>query len=83
LHAAADEEGIGCDDEGIGALALKCGEDLVDFAGRVLGSGRAWVSAATFEGREVVRACITNGKTTRRDIMAIADALQAAACRSA
>jgi len=71
------------------ALAVVCAEPPAGSAstrevvGRVLGSGRAWVSAATFEGREVVRACITNGKTTRRDIVAIANALQAAACRSA
>jgi glutamate/tyrosine decarboxylase-like PLP-dependent enzyme len=47
---------------------------------RVVASGQAWVSTAMFEGREVVRACITNGKTTRRDIMAAVGTLQAA-CR--
>ena len=47
---------------------------------RVVASGHAWISVATFEGHEVVRACVTNGKTTRRDIMAAVSALQAA-CR--
>jgi len=46
----------------------------------VLASGRAWVSAARFEGRDVVRACVTNGETTPEDMMEAADALQAA-CR--
>jgi glutamate/tyrosine decarboxylase-like PLP-dependent enzyme len=45
---------------------------------RVAASGLAWVSVAMFEGHEVVRACVTNGKTTRRDIMATVGALQAA-----
>ena len=47
---------------------------------RVVASGHAWVSIAIFEGHEVVRACVTNGKTTRRDIMGVAGALHAA-CR--
>jgi len=70
------------------ALAVICAEppagagSVMEIVGRVLASGRAWVSAAKFEGRDVVRACITNGKTTRRDIMAAVDALEAA-CRRA
>ncbi len=46
--------------------------------GRVVAAGRAWVSAAAFEGQEVVRACVTHGETTPDDIMAVVDALQAA-----
>jgi len=34
---------------------------------RVLASGRAWVAVATFEGRDVVRICATNGQTTLDD----------------
>src|SRR6185437_6834169 len=70
------------------ALAVICAEppagagSVMEIVGRVLASGRAWVSAAKLEGRDVVRACITNGKTTRRDIMAAVDALDAA-CRRA
>lgn len=69
------------------ALAVVCAEppagagSAKEIVGRVLASGRTWVSAAMFEGREVVRACITNGNTTRRDIEEALDALQAA-CRS-
>ena len=47
--------------------------------GRVLASGRAWISAAIFEGREVIRACVTHGRTTPGDITAVVDALQDAA----
>ena len=47
--------------------------------GRVLASGRAWISAAVFEGREVIRACVTHGGTGRDDINALIDALEAAA----
>ncbi|MBV8453086.1 MAG: pyridoxal-dependent decarboxylase [Deltaproteobacteria bacterium] len=45
---------------------------------RVLASGRAWISSATFEGREVIRACVTNGETMLGDIDALVDVLQAA-----
>ncbi len=43
---------------------------------RVLASGRAWVSLATFEGREVIRACVTHGGTTPDDIMDLVDVLE-------
>ena len=43
---------------------------------RVLTSGRAWVSVAMFEEREIIRACVTHGKTTTEDIMELVDALQ-------
>jgi glutamate/tyrosine decarboxylase-like PLP-dependent enzyme len=35
---------------------------------RVVTSGRAWVAPATFEGRDVVRICVTNGETTMQDV---------------
>jgi hypothetical protein len=41
-------------------------------------SGRAGVSTATFEGRETVRACITNGETSLDDIRILVDAIEAA-----
>lgn len=34
----------------------------------VLASGLAWVSVATFEGAEVIRACVTSGETSKNDI---------------
>jgi glutamate/tyrosine decarboxylase-like PLP-dependent enzyme len=46
----------------------------------VLASGQAWVSVAMFEGREVVRACVTSGLTTAEDVsMGVAALLQAEA----
>jgi aromatic-L-amino-acid/L-tryptophan decarboxylase len=45
---------------------------------RVLASGHAWLSAATFEGRDVIRACVTHGETSPDDIGAVADLLEEA-----
>jgi glutamate/tyrosine decarboxylase-like PLP-dependent enzyme len=38
---------------------------------RVVASGRAWVAPTTFEGRDVVRICATNGETTLKDVDAL------------
>jgi glutamate/tyrosine decarboxylase-like PLP-dependent enzyme len=46
----------------------------------VLASGRVWVSAAVFEDRPVVRACITNGETAPDDIFELVEVLDAARC---
>jgi glutamate/tyrosine decarboxylase-like PLP-dependent enzyme len=46
---------------------------------RVLASGHAWISAATFESKPVIRACITNGTTTEQDVDILLSAL-AEAC---
>src|SRR5258708_2532714 len=53
--------------------------DVRTIVARVLGSGVAWVSMAEFEGRLVVRACVTHGETTREDVMALVEALESAA----
>ncbi len=45
---------------------------------QVLASGRAWVAATTFAGREVLRICATHGETTLADIDELVAALQAA-----
>jgi glutamate/tyrosine decarboxylase-like PLP-dependent enzyme len=45
---------------------------------RVLAAGRAWISVANFDGNDVVRACITHGRTTRADLAALVDALESA-----
>jgi aromatic-L-amino-acid/L-tryptophan decarboxylase len=37
--------------------------------------GTAWLSIAEFEGQEVIRMCITNGRTSEADIDDVADAL--------
>jgi glutamate/tyrosine decarboxylase-like PLP-dependent enzyme len=53
--------------------------DVRSIAARVLASGRAWVTAAAFEKSDVVRACVTNGRTTTNDVMEVVGALQTAA----
>ena len=47
---------------------------------RVVSSGRAWVAPTTFEGRDVVRICATNGETSDSDVDQLIAALSAAAC---
>jgi aromatic-L-amino-acid decarboxylase len=65
------------------SLAVLCIEPPPGFAdvrsvvGNVLASGRAWVSAATFEGHEVIRACVTHGETTPHDIAELVSAFTA------
>ncbi len=49
-----------------------------EVARRVLGSGRAWVAASTFEGREVIRICVTHGETSLRDVDTLVSVLCAA-----
>jgi glutamate/tyrosine decarboxylase-like PLP-dependent enzyme len=46
---------------------------------RLLRSGRAWISLAKFEGREVVRACVTHGETRSEDVRELVAALDEAA----
>ncbi len=45
---------------------------------RVLASGTAWISVAIFEGRPVIRACVTHGRTSEEDVMRLVAALEAA-----
>jgi glutamate/tyrosine decarboxylase-like PLP-dependent enzyme len=65
------------------ALAVLCIEppqgagDARTIVDRVLASGRAWISAANFEGRQVIRACVTHGETTREDVGELVEALEA------
>ena len=42
--------------------------DVRSIVARVLASGRAWVAVASFEGSDVIRACVTHGETTEDDI---------------
>jgi aromatic-L-amino-acid/L-tryptophan decarboxylase len=65
-------------------LAVLCvepptsGRDARSVVGAVVESGRAWISAARFEGRDVVRICVTNGETSPDDIDALVESLCAA-----
>lgn len=76
------EEGWSIANEAL--LAVLCIEpppgyrDVRSIVSRVLASGRNWVSTAKFEGRDIIRACITNGETTPDDITDLVSALQAA-----
>ena len=47
-------------------------------AERILASGRVWVSVASFEGQQVVRACVTNGETSTDDVDELVQALEEA-----
>jgi glutamate/tyrosine decarboxylase-like PLP-dependent enzyme len=51
--------------------------DVRDLVRRVVAEGRAWVAPTTFEGRDVVRICATNGETTLEDVDALVAALNA------
>ena len=63
------------------SLALLCVEpppnaaDPRTLANRVLASGRAWIAVAKYEGRDVIRICLTHGEATMDDIRELADAL--------
>jgi len=52
--------------------------DVATVVSRVLKSGRAWISTATYEGQAVIRACLTHGETTQRDVDELVAALRAA-----
>ncbi len=52
--------------------------EIQAIASRVLASGRAWVAAARFEGKETIRVCLTHGGATPDDIIELADVLDAA-----
>ena len=52
--------------------------DVRSIVNRLLASGRAWVAAAKFEGRDVIRACVTSGETTPDDVSELVSALNAA-----
>ena len=68
----------------VGLDAVLCVEpptgapDARTIAGRVLASGRAWVAVAKYEGRDVIRICLTHGEATMEDIGELADALMEA-----
>lgn len=53
-------------------------DDARAIVARVLASGRAWISVADFEGRPVIRACVTHGDTAPDDAMALVEALESA-----
>ncbi len=50
--------------------------DTKVIAQRVVAAGTAWVSAIEFEGRPVIRACLTSGESTEQDVLALVAALR-------
>ena len=67
------------------AMAVVClcppsrARSVREIVATILASGAAWLSVATFAGKEVVRACITHGGTDDADVAAVAEALVRAA----
>jgi glutamate/tyrosine decarboxylase-like PLP-dependent enzyme len=49
--------------------------DVRSIVARVLASGRAWIAVASFEGSDVIRACVTHGETTENDVVELVYAL--------
>jgi glutamate/tyrosine decarboxylase-like PLP-dependent enzyme len=56
------------------------GRDVRALVRQVVSSGRAWVAPTTFEGRDVVRICATNGESSDADVDELIAALSSAAC---
>ena len=53
--------------------------DVASIVARIIANNEHWVSMTRFEGEPVVRACVTNGRTTESDIDALCTALAEAA----
>jgi glutamate/tyrosine decarboxylase-like PLP-dependent enzyme len=51
--------------------------DVRTLVRRVVASGRAWVAPTTFEGRDVVRICVTHGETSDADVEELVAVLNA------
>jgi len=62
-------------------LAVVCAEpppgadEIKAIARRVVASGNAWIAGTVFEGREVIRACVTNGESTPADVVELVRSL--------
>ena len=54
------------------------GQEVRALVRQVVSSGRAWVAPTTFEGRDVVRICATNGETSDADVDELVAALNSA-----
>jgi glutamate/tyrosine decarboxylase-like PLP-dependent enzyme len=52
--------------------------DVKTIVGRVLASGRVWISTTEFEGAPVIRVCVTHGETGAPDVDELVAALEAA-----
>jgi len=59
----------------LSAVPPRARGDPAAIVDRVLKSGRAWVSLAKFEERDVIRICVTNGETSDEDLSILTEAL--------
>jgi len=85
LAMAAQLRGLLCasgwrivNDSPLGVVCFEdsaAGTDPAVIAARVVASGDAWISPAMFEGRTVLRACITSHFTTSEHLGGLVDAL--------
>jgi aromatic-L-amino-acid/L-tryptophan decarboxylase len=66
-----------CNQSKLGVVCIEPpqGTEASEVVNRVLGSGKAWVSVASFEGRSVIRACVTSGEATENDIAVLVNLL--------
>ncbi|MEL6949879.1 MAG: aminotransferase class V-fold PLP-dependent enzyme [Pseudomonadota bacterium] len=51
------------------------GLSVTEIVDAVVRSGNAWISETRFEGKAVIRVCMTNGRSTQADFDALADQL--------
>jgi glutamate/tyrosine decarboxylase-like PLP-dependent enzyme len=63
-------------DSALGVLCLDSPE-AARIARAVVEGGEAWISSPVFRGRNVLRICVTNGRTTQDDMHALATLLDA------
>jgi len=63
---------------GVACLTPPEGPSAVQqYVAKVQKNGRFWISSAQFEGHPVLRACLTNGRTTSADIQGLIKLLTA------
>lgn len=61
---------------GVVCIEPRSGSSAREVVSRVLASGKAWVSVASFEGHEVIRACVISGETSKKDIAVLVECLE-------
>src|SRR5271155_1315269 len=49
--------------------------DVRSIVSRVVASGRAWIAVASYEGSDIIRACVTHGETTEDDVLELVQTL--------
>lgn len=79
IVAGVSNEGwskVNASDMAVACLTPREGSETVEtYVNRVQASGRYWVSKAMFEGRPVLRVCVTNGRTSESDAKGLIELL--------